>query len=236
MLQGQGLGAGADVDLVDADHVAHTQGGNADLLLGALAFAGTAAVGHGLGTGFLDGIEQHQGGAAGGIHLAVVVYFHNLDVRIGEENGSLLCKAAQHRDAKAHVAGIENGDLLGGGVNQFLFLRGVTGGADDSGAAIGLGIGQHVRNGGMVGKVDQHIGRNGTQFLKSLGNTVFTVDADTADNFAAEDAIDQLAHGAVGAAQNRSHTSIPSFLISAKRTALVASSMGVRGRRRKSAP
>ena len=58
----------------------------------------------------------------------------------------------------------------------------------------------------MVGKIDQHIGLDCTQFLKSLGNTVFAVDADTANHLIAEDLADQLTHGAIGTAKNRSHT------------------------------
>ena len=72
-----------------------------------------------------------------------------------------------------------------------------------------------------MGKIDQHIGADCAQLFKGLGNAVFAVNADAAYHLVAEDAVDQLAHGAVGAAQNRSHTLIPSFLISAKRTALV---------------
>ena len=70
--QGQGLVGGADMHFVDAYHSTHPQGRNADLVLGALALAGPAAVLGGLGPHLPDGIKQHMGGAAGGIHLAGV--------------------------------------------------------------------------------------------------------------------------------------------------------------------
>ena len=52
-------GAGNDFMVMDAHHLAQAQGGNADFILGPLAFTGTAAVGGGLRADFLDGIEKH---------------------------------------------------------------------------------------------------------------------------------------------------------------------------------
>ena len=66
----------------------------------------------------------------------------------------------------------------------------------------------------MVGEVHYHVGSYFPQFVKSLGDVIFSVDADLANHFVAEDTADQLAHGTVGAANNCSHPLIPSFLIS----------------------
>ncbi len=82
---------------------------------------------------------------------------HDFNVRIREEGGRLPGQAAQHRNAQAHIAGVEHRDLLGRLVNQRFFLRGVAGGADHRPQAMGLGIGQHIRHGAMVGKVNHHI-------------------------------------------------------------------------------
>ena len=58
----------------------------------------------------------------------------------------------------------------------------------------------------MVGKVDEDVGRNLAQFGKGLRNVILAVDADPAHDFVAQSGIDQLTHGTVGTAQNRSHT------------------------------
>ena len=232
MLQGQGLGAGVDVDLVDTNHVAQTQSGNADLVLGALALACTAAVGGGVGTDFLDGVEEHQGGAAGSVHLAVVVDFHDLDVGVGEAGGGLLGQAAQDSDAQAHVAGIEDGDLPGCCEDHLLLLRGVAGGADHDGHLIALGVVQNISDGGVVGEVDENVGGHVAQVCEGLGDVVLAVDADTAHDLTGEGGIDQLAHGAVGAAEDGSHAITPSFFISFSRRSSFWGSMGVRGIRR----
>ena len=50
VLQGQGLVAGVDVNLVDANPTAQPQGVDTDFVLGALALSGTAAILPGVGT------------------------------------------------------------------------------------------------------------------------------------------------------------------------------------------
>ena len=88
-------------------------------------------------------------------------------------------------------------------------------------------------DGAVVGKIDDGIGTAEPQFRKGLGNSVLSVDADqTGDPGFTQGSLDQLTHGAGGAADDGSHAMTPSFLISSSRTALVLSSMGVRGRRR----
>ena len=94
----------------------------------------------------------------------------------------------------------------------------------------------YVGNGGVVGKVDDHIGFHLSQLGKGFGYSVFAVDADLAHDLFTKQTGNQLAHGAVGAEEYCSHTSIPSFRISSYSLARVASSMGVRGSRRFSSP
>ena len=108
----------------------------------------------------------------------------------------------------------------------------MAGGADDHRTVNLPGIVKNIRHSGMMGKVDQHICMYFAQLGKGLGNTVFSVNADASYHFFAQNAVDQFAHGAVGAADNGSHYRAPSFLISLYSTARVVSSMGVRGRRR----
>ena len=140
--------------------------------------------------------------------------FHDFNIRVGEIPGSFLGQTAQNSDAQAHIAGIEHRQFLGSLINQCLFFGGMAGGAYHHAAADFSGIGEHIRNGSVMGKVNDQIRFHSTQFIKSLGNAVFTVNADPAHNFTGHQTVDQLAHGAVGTAQYRSHTCTPSFRIS----------------------
>ena len=177
-----------------------------------------------------------MGGAAGGVHLPVMVDFHNLNVRVRETGCRLLCQTAQHRNAKAHVAGVENGNFFGSVENQLPLFGGVAGGPDDGGAAVGLCIAENVRRGGVMGKVDDHVGGDRAKLIKGSGHAVFTVDADPANHLAAQTLGNQFPHGAVGAAEDRSHTFTPSARSSANMALRSGSSMGVSGRRRCSSP
>ena len=73
----------------------------------------------------------------------------------------------------------------------------------------------HIRNRAVMGKVDDHIGVTLAQRYKGLGHTVFAVQTDLSGGFIAQCRQNQLTHGTVGTANDHSHTSIPSFLISA---------------------
>ena len=121
--------------------------------------------------------------------------------------------AAEHGDAEADIAGEEDRQGFGRFPDQGFFFRGVAGGADDQGHGIFLRIGDYIGGGGMVGEIDEHVGIHPAQLGKGSGGSVFAVNADLTHDFLTQDAADQLAHGAVGAANNGSHTLTPSFLI-----------------------
>ena len=88
-------------------------------------------------------------------------------------------------------------------------------GADDRSGTDLLCVSQHIGNCGMMGEVDDHIRIHPAQFFKGLGDIILAVDADPTNDLRTQNMVDQFAHGAVGAAEYSSHTSIPSFLISA---------------------
>ena len=111
------------------------------------------------------------------------------------------------------------------------FFRGMAGGAHHQSAVVCLGVADHVGNGSVVGKVDDDVGVGVTQFRKGSGDAVFTVQAYPGGDFAAQDAVNELAHGAVGAAENGSHLSTPSRLISRRSIPSFCGSIWVRGRR-----
>ena len=154
---------------MDAHHIAHAQGMDADFFLCPLALAGAAAVSHRLGAHLLHGFKQHFGGAAGGIHFPDVVRFHDLNVRLGEGGRCLPGQTAQHRDAQTHIAGIEHRQFLGCFVDQCFFLCCMAGGADDHRAVNLPGIVKNIRHSGMMGKVDEHIGA--AAFIGTTGHT-----------------------------------------------------------------
>ena len=139
---------------------------------------------------------------------------YNFNIRIRESGSGLLGQTAQHRNAQAHVSGIKYGDFHCGSTNDGLFFFRVAGGADHGGAAVRLCKGDHIPGCAVVGKIDDHIRIHRAQLLRAAGNAITAVGADPAHHFIAQNPVDQLAHGAVGAPKNRFHTSIPSFLIS----------------------
>ena len=74
------------------------------------------------------------------------------------------------------------------------------------------------------------------QLLEGFGGSVFSIDADGTHLVFTQTLGDQLAHGAIGAANNGSHRATPCLRISARSFARLPSSMGVRGRRINSLP
>ena len=126
-----------------------------------------------------------MGGTAGGIHLAVVVHLHDLDIAVREEGGSLRSQAAQYRNAQTHIAAVKHGDFLGGVKNQGLFRLRMAGGSNDGRSADGFGIVQHIGNSRVVGEVDHRIGVDSAQLIKRCGDTVLPVDAHPADHIIA---------------------------------------------------
>ena len=128
-----------------ADDAAAAQGGKADVAAPALAGVAVAhaharvveidaaAVG--------GGLAQHQRRARGGVDLVAVVHLEDLDVEVGIERlGDLARQRGQQIDAEAHVAGLDDGGVAGGG--------------GDLGSSLGLHAGgaEHVHDAGVGGE------------------------------------------------------------------------------------
>ena len=73
VLEGNGLVGGADDDLMLPHDIAHTDGVDADLIGGALPRSASTRDHGGVGSDLAQSVGDGQGGAAGGIQLAVVV-------------------------------------------------------------------------------------------------------------------------------------------------------------------
>ena len=146
-----------------------------------------------------------MGGAAGGVHLPVVVDFQDFNVRLGKTGGGFLGDAAQHRNAKAHIVGVEHRDFFRGGINEGLLLFRVSGGADDQGAALGEGIPGYFGNSSVVGKVDDRFGLHIGKLLCVLCYPIFSIQAHKACHLLPQSLLEKLTHGAVGAPDYRSH-------------------------------
>ena len=57
----------------------------------------------------VDGIGQHQSGAAGCIQLVVVVLLHDLNIVVHTQNSrSALAQLRQHIDAHGHISALEH--------------------------------------------------------------------------------------------------------------------------------
>ena len=119
MLQRQALVGGVNVHLVDAHNVAHAQGSNADLVFLTLTLAGTTTLGDRILPDGMHSIVQHECGAAGGVHLAVVMDLQDLDIRVGEVRCGLLRQAAQHRDT-AFLGQMINGGIV---VSFYMYIN-----------------------------------------------------------------------------------------------------------------
>ena len=161
---------------------------------------------------------------------------YDFNIRLRKGRCRLFGKAAQHRNAQAHISGIEHGDFFSGGINQLLFRLCVTGCADHHGAALGLSIAQNRFHRAVVREIDDHIPMEISQLLKGFASAVFAVNADSAHQVFSQCSTNQLTHCAVGSAYNGSHTCTPSRRISARSFARFSGSMGVIGRRIYSLP
>ena len=85
----------------------------------------------------VDGIGNHQGGAAGGIQLVAVVLFDDFNVVLTAQNaGSLFGKLDQHIDAQRHIGTAEDRCLFGGFLQNVQLLAGKPRGADDAGYTV----------------------------------------------------------------------------------------------------
>ena len=86
----------ADADLLRVTLLAH-RGAVVDIVVSAVVL-------------LIDGIGQHQSGAAGSIQLVVMVLLHDLHVVVHAQNGrSTLAQLRQNVDAHGHVGALEHG-------------------------------------------------------------------------------------------------------------------------------
>ena len=148
-------------DFMLADDGAAADGGDADLMLPARLAHAVALEGELrlVGQGLRRGLRYHQRGAAGGVHLAAVVALDDLDVEIRAQDGRRPAHEVKHEvDAEGHVAALENGHLLRGGVDLRELLRGIARGAEDDGYLPLHGEAQQGREVGGVGEVYHHVG------------------------------------------------------------------------------
>ena len=161
VLQGDGLVVGGEDDFMLPHHVAHAQGVDADLVGLALVLAGAAEDVFRVRPLLLHGVGQKEGGAAGGVGLAVVVGLDDLHVAAAEDGGGLLHQAGQEGHAHGHVIGLEDGDGLGPLLQDGELLGGVAGGGGHQGQVAGLAVVHQLPGAGVVGEVDNHVGRAG---------------------------------------------------------------------------
>ena len=95
-------------------------------------------------------LTQHQCGAGWGIDLHAVVGFDDFNIPIGIQRcGDFLRQTRQQVDAKAHVAGLNDHGMVGGGIKLGVVRRFKAGGADNvDGAGLGGERGKFHRGSG----------------------------------------------------------------------------------------
>ena len=164
MGQLQALALGGEDDAVLAGRVAAAQGGETDI---AGASRPRHAVAHLLRhCAQLDppprggGPAERQRRARGGIDLVAMVHFENLDVVVGaERRAHLLHQGQQKIHAEAHIGGLHDGRLGGGGGQGGLVLGFQSRGADHvdrPGRFRQAGMDQQRRR---RGEIDHRVGR-----------------------------------------------------------------------------
>ena len=158
VLEGDGLAVGAEDHLVLSHHVAHADGVDADLVGLALVLPGPAEDVLGLRPLGLHRVGQHQGGAAGGVGLPVVVGLDDLHVRPAEDGGGLLHQAGQEGHPHGHIEGLKHGDGLAPRLQQGQLLRGVPRGGGHQGELPGRAVVHELLSPGVVGEVDDRVG------------------------------------------------------------------------------
>src|SRR5699024_60528 len=114
-------------DLVVAHDVAAPDGGDADVVgVTALADGVTVVDRVGLvGETLSGGLIEHEGSAAGGVHLAIVVALHDLHVVVlPQKGGAAFDQLHEDVHAQGHVGRAEDGHLFGGRVDGGKLLLG----------------------------------------------------------------------------------------------------------------
>ena len=106
----------------------------------------------------IDRVCQHQGRAAGGIQLVVVMLFHDLHVVIHAQDGrSTLAQLRQDIDAHGHVGALEHRDAAGQLHHLELQLFGKARGADHDRQLVSLTVGQGLFHGSRGAEINDDI-------------------------------------------------------------------------------
>ena len=147
MPEGDHLIRAAEQHLMVAHDAATAHRADADLLRVTLLADGGAVVDVVVRAVVLlvDGIGQHESGAAGSIQLVVVMLLDDLYIVVhAQDGGSAFAQLGQHVDAHGHIRTLENGHTAGELHHLQLQLFGKAGGADNDGQLVGLAVGQGV--------------------------------------------------------------------------------------------
>ena len=138
--------------------VAHADGVDADLGGGALTEAVAPITDGGIGSDLTQRVGDGQGGAAGGVQLAVMVLLDDLDLGLGHGGGHLLGGVDQEGNTQREIGGEEHGNILGGLTDGGLLLLGVARGGQDHGDLVGHGVVQKGGGGGVMGEIHDAVG------------------------------------------------------------------------------
>ena len=115
-----------------------------------------------VGEGGGEGVGQQQSGAAGGVHLFVVVALYDLDVKVlPQQQGRLTGQLGEHIDAQGEVGGAEDGDGPGRRFDLQELVLGVAGGGQHHGQLPLDAVAQQGGEGGGVGEVHRRLGGDG---------------------------------------------------------------------------
>ncbi len=142
-------------------NTAAPDGGNADFPP-VPAFSSALAlidIGRWAGEGLRRRPGQHEGGAAGGVQLFVVVALHDFYVKIPAQHRRRPPHQVQeHIDPQGHVGRAEDGNAPGRLRNGLLLYRAVPRSTQNQRNAPGLSPFQQTLQGGGRGEVHQYIG------------------------------------------------------------------------------
>ena len=115
---------------------------------------------HGVFPHLVDGVGNHQSGAAGGVNLLVVVHLHNLHVEAVAQNSlGLFGQLDEQVHAQGHIPGVEQGQLFGGLLDFLGLLGAVACGAQHRRRArVAAAVLQNGGQGRGVREIHHHLG------------------------------------------------------------------------------
>lgn len=151
---------GREEDGVIAHHIATTERVHADFARLARTDVAESAMRHIVligGAGFfVENFQQAAGGAGWSVDLVFVVHLGDLDIEavLSENAGGVTGEPEECVHADGVICSVNDANGFGGGVNDFPFRIGVTGGADDEVGAVFQGCRDQRGGEGMNGEVD----------------------------------------------------------------------------------